>query len=63
MLGGGAAIVMGAFLPWATVTATLVGTLSKAGIDGKHGPFTLLGGRNQVTSGASPTGRDRDYRS
>lgn len=41
--GGAAAVVVGAFLPWAKLTAPLVGTLSKPGTDG-DGLITLIGG-------------------
>lgn len=36
-------MIIGAFLPWATVTAPFLGTISKNGIDG-DGVFTLVAG-------------------
>jgi hypothetical protein len=39
VMAGGAAAIVGAFLPWATITAPFVGTISKAGIEG-DGMFT-----------------------
>ncbi len=42
-LGGAVAVIVGSFLPWATVTAPFVGHISKAGTDG-DGKFTLVVG-------------------
>lgn len=58
LLGGGVALVLGAFLPWATITAPLIGTVSKSGIDGGDGwimvavglVLAVLGGR-RLSSG------------
>jgi hypothetical protein len=41
MLGAGALLVVGALLPWATVIAPFVGTISAAGTDG-DGVITLV---------------------
>ena len=38
---GGAAIVAGSFLPWITVSAPFVGSLSKNGMEGGDGVITL----------------------
>ena len=43
VLGGAGLLGIGALLPWATVTAPLVGQISKNGIDG-DGVLTLLAG-------------------
>lgn len=40
LLGGAGAIAVGCFLPWASITAPFVGTISKAGIEG-DGVFFL----------------------
>jgi len=42
-LGGSLALIIGAFLPWATVSAPFIGTINKNGIDG-DGVFTLIAG-------------------
>jgi hypothetical protein len=34
VLGGAVAMVLGVFLPWVKVTAPIIGTIGKAGIDG-----------------------------
>jgi hypothetical protein len=41
LLGAGALLVVGALLPWATVIAPFVGTISAAGTDG-DGVITLV---------------------
>ena len=42
--GAGAAMAIGAFLPWAKVTAAFVGTISVSGMDGGDGWLFLIGG-------------------
>ena len=37
----GVGVVVGSFLPWITVSAPLVGTLSRSGMDGGDGQITL----------------------
>lgn len=41
ILGGAGAIGVGCFLPWASITAPFIGTISKAGIEG-DGQFFLV---------------------
>lgn len=39
-----AALIAGSFLPWVKLTAPLVGTVTKSGMEGGDGVFTLIGG-------------------
>ena len=41
-LGGGAALVVGSFLPWVKATVPLLGTITESGIDAGDGWFSLL---------------------
>jgi hypothetical protein len=40
VLGAGAAAIVGSFLPWASVTAPIVGTITASGVDGSDGWIT-----------------------
>jgi hypothetical protein len=40
VLGAGAAVIFGSFLPWASVTAPIVGTITASGVDGSDGWIT-----------------------
>lgn len=44
VMGAGVAIVLGSFLPWASVTVPIAGTVTKAGTDGTDGWFTAAAG-------------------
>ena len=41
-IGGGAALVVGSFLPWVKATVPLFGTVTESGIDAGDGWFSLL---------------------
>lgn len=41
-IGGGAALGLGAFLPWATVTAPFVGTVTRSGLEGGDGWIAVV---------------------
>jgi len=41
VIAAGAMVVLGAFLPWITVTAAFVGTIQRSGIDGGDGLIAL----------------------
>src|SRR5262245_20666262 len=43
VIAAAAAIAIGSFLPWATVSAPLVGTISKSGVQGGDGIVSLVG--------------------
>lgn len=51
VLTAGAGLVLGSFLPWATVVAPLVGTISRSGMDGGDGILTLLLGALAIVAG------------
>lgn len=63
IIAGGAAAAIGSFLPWGTATAPFIGTVSRSGMDGGDGVFTLVLGaallllgmasRQAATSGTS----------
>jgi hypothetical protein len=42
LLAGAGFVVAGSFLPWAKITAVLVGTITKSGTDGGDGWLTIL---------------------
>src|SRR4051794_38199086 len=42
LLVGSGCVIAGSFLPWATITAVLVGTITKSGTDGGDGWLTIL---------------------
>lgn len=49
---GGAVVILGSFLPWATVT-TVFGTIGRTGMEGGDGVLTLLLGLSIVGCGIS----------
>ena len=51
LIGGGLALILGAFLPWATLSAPFVGSISKSGIDGGDGWITVALGAALVGIG------------
>lgn len=51
--GGGAALVIGSFLPWITATAALIGTITRSGMEGGDGWISLGLGAALVASGVS----------
>jgi hypothetical protein len=51
LIAGGLALVIGAFLPWVTISAPFIGTLSKSGIDGGDGWITLALGATLAVFG------------
>ncbi|WP_116068367.1 hypothetical protein [Asanoa ferruginea] len=59
MLGAGAAATIGSFLPWASVTAPLIGTVSASGVDGTDGWVTAALGLALVAFGTLTLRRHR----
>ena len=41
---GGAGLILGSFLPWAKVSAPFIGTITKSGMEGGDGIFSLAAG-------------------
>lgn len=51
VLGAGTAAIVGSFLPWASVTAPIVGTITASGVDGSDGWITAALGLVLVVYG------------
>lgn len=52
MIGGGAALVVGAFMPWIEAVAPLIGSVSKSGTDGGgDGWFAVAAGVGAIVLG------------
>jgi hypothetical protein len=56
VIGGGAAAVVGSFLPWITITAAFVGTISRSGTDGNFTRGELSDGWIVVALGLAVVG-------
>lgn len=58
LLLAGAGMALGSFLPWVKVTAPFIGTLTKSGIEGGDGWFTLVAGGVVAFAGFTLLNRD-----
>lgn len=57
--GGGVLVTLGSFMPWATITAPLIGTVTRSGMDGNSdGHYTIWFGLLILGLGAARFARD-----